>query len=292
MSKEKDYMKDKSFNLRKMVKMVDQHKKLRDIYMKIYTESYKDLGYHYNEIIMGLLYILYVMKDDKLLRQYNDLKTRETDPTRIINEEEEDFDNLEETTTSASSGAYATKFAFAKGKGRYEDTVTFPDGKKVKINTDKHDQGVNTFKEEFEKTDSLKHVEKIKKETAKLYNQDYKTKSLDDLFDFSKDSKKEEEIVKRRLTDEENEEIIKNRGRGMEAIEPDIENQEFEERIKKQMKSPNTDLDMYKHREIKKKEREKALNQRYPKVANPVINVKESYNLGNILECFGKKIDK
>jgi len=270
MAKEKDYMKDKNFNLRKMVKLVNDTPKLSRIYMDYYTESQKDLGYHYNEIIMGLIYLLQVKKDSSLQKKYTTYRVNDDDPTRIINEEE-----IEETTTASSSGSYSSPNFVASGKSIYSDKPVFQNGTKVKMNTNRHSQGVDTFAEE--KTSNMKDVEKIHKETEKLSKQDDKisnikksAKNLKDLIKYDEDSFSKEDIVKKRLTDEQEEEIIKNRGMGMEDV--DVDNKEWEDRVKKQMKSPNTDLDMFKRRELKKDTRKDASASNY---VNNTTRIKE-----------------
>lgn len=271
MTKQKDYMKDKDFNLRKMVKLVNDTPKLSRIYMDYYTESQKDLGYHYNEIIMGLIYLLQVKKDSSLQKKYATYRVTDDDPTRIINEEE-----IDETTTASSSGSYSSPNFVANGKSIFSVKPAFQNGTKVKMNTNKHPQGIDTFVEE--KTKNMKDVEKIQKETEKLSKQDEKisnikkgAKNLKDLIKYDKDSFDKEDLVKRNLTDEENEEILKNRGMGMEDV--DVDNKEWEDRVKKQMKSPNTDLDMFKHRELKKDIRKDASAINY---VNNTTRIKES----------------
>ncbi len=51
---------------------------------------------------------------------------------------------LDETTTSASSGQYSSKF-FLGAKGKEKDHLQYPGGAVVKINPNTHDSGVNSF---------------------------------------------------------------------------------------------------------------------------------------------------
>jgi hypothetical protein len=99
--------KKKLFSLKAMEEFVDRNQFLNDKYNKL--EYYgKDLfGYHYNEVIMNIIFNKYVMGNKKLKAQYRAIA--------------DDF--LKESSTTAGhggtgggSGQYSTPVAFQKGK--------------------------------------------------------------------------------------------------------------------------------------------------------------------------------
>jgi hypothetical protein len=100
-------------------------------------------GYHKNEEILNYLYLEYVIKVPELMKKYVSLmvkyhggkKTKFDQPRKV-----------EETTGSASSGAYAGAAFAAGSKWIPSEKPIFHGGTIVKPNTDTHDMGVNSFK--------------------------------------------------------------------------------------------------------------------------------------------------
>lgn len=280
----KEKEKDK-FDLRKMVKLIEKDKTLMDKYMDLYSKYRENLNYHYNESLLAIIYLFAVLKDSKLRNQYNGISVIESDPTRVLGEQE---DYMEETTTASSAGQYSTKFAFKKGKPSSKATV--PGGVRIEPNRERHTQGVDSFDVmgEARKTDSLANAEKIGTHNRKNADSD-RMEFMKDFFKDGKltfkdyfmkvadgDSKKEGDLVAHRNTSEEEEQVDLHRGRGMESLDPDYKDEEWEKRQAKSMKSPNTDLDMYEKGVKRKAERNRFKKTVYPKTSQPVHNIKES----------------
>jgi len=98
------YGRDKKFQLRKMAVFARKKDFLLKEYKKLYEKYKEGLGYHYNEIMLALLFIKYIVNNQELFTEYEQTFIKGDEPTKI----------LDETTTASASGQYSTPFAFSK----------------------------------------------------------------------------------------------------------------------------------------------------------------------------------
>lgn len=144
--------KKRDFNLSAMKELILKKSFLKARYDKLSVGAEERFGYHWNEVICNVLYNKYVKNEPELLKEYQALKIKherlkdiakgkllkkeieknnisqhpslENEPTvkpiePIAKSKEISSKELTETTTSASSGAYSTPFAWSKGMGRF-----------------------------------------------------------------------------------------------------------------------------------------------------------------------------
>jgi len=182
-SEEQKYGRNKIFNLRKMIKLLKHFSKLKNKYDE-YLEKYeKNLGYHFNEIILAMVYLFYVRTNDEYFKQYKKLKVTKDDPTKF---EEPDFDDgMNEITSAGGMGAsysYSTPKAWSKdgdlmgdkkSQGTIKRSFFEPDTHytrkafKPKVNKDGGTSGIGNVKEEYDnylQEDNLEDLELILQE--------------------------------------------------------------------------------------------------------------------------------
>jgi hypothetical protein len=125
-------LKRKIFNLNKMEGLVQNDEFLAKKYeeMAFEQDARSMYGYHWNEVVMNLLFNEYVLNNPNYLRKYKKaapakrkyrgkIKTKYEDKMKdksVEKEEEIEKTDIDETTTSASSGQYSSPHAFAKNK--------------------------------------------------------------------------------------------------------------------------------------------------------------------------------
>lgn len=206
------YGRDKKFQLRKMAVFTRKKDFLIKEYKKLYEKYKEGLGYHYNEIILAILFIKYVVNNPEMFTQYEETFIKGDEPTKI----------LDETTTASASGQYSTPFAFSKKnlsgrtiyKGGTKVSNTEPAGamlmeddddeyktncrcgSKHDYDKEEHDDSEKMFLYDMEenketkfsdlfesilkedkKTPSIRHYDKVRTETKKLTDKDLKDHS-------------------------------------------------------------------------------------------------------------------
>jgi hypothetical protein len=119
-------LKKKIFSLAKMESLVFSDPKLTAVYDEMSANGEEKYGYHYNETIMNMLFNDYVLNSSKYLQKYKmaiPKKKKRRDKSginQLKKSGEVDFNktepqNTNETTTSASSGAYVGPAAWGGG---------------------------------------------------------------------------------------------------------------------------------------------------------------------------------
>lgn len=115
-------IKKKIFNLSKMESLVHNDPKLSKIYDQMAEGGAEKFGYHYNEMIMNVIFNDYVLHDVNYLRKYRNSvarKKKRRDKSGInqlrsqLKPELKDKKEIDETTSSASSGSYSTASAWS-----------------------------------------------------------------------------------------------------------------------------------------------------------------------------------
>lgn len=270
------YNLDSEFEIRKMVKMVNNNSKLTEMYMNLYSKFKTKLGYHFNEIILAIIFMFKVEKSDKLSREYDSLKVIDSDPTKVLQEDSDSKPSkgnvfmemceevkkmgLDEMTSTASAGsyAYATPKAFAS---KPTQKPIFRGGTQVKM------------KEDWEKTPSVKNAINVGKENRKNAEKDFdfsfkdafKEGSYEKYLDYEDDTKSWDELPARRNEKSEDEYIDTNRGGGMEHLELDFPNEMWEKRRDEVLGKERAEK-----AEKTRDARKDAKEQGYPKVSVPV----------------------
>lgn len=257
---EQKYGGDKSFKIKKAAFLTKRKTELKKYYKELFSKYKNDLGYHYNEIILAIIYIFKIKKDKELFRIYKNISVSDSDDSIVLTDKERKM--MGETTTAASSGAYVTPFAWAKDKNSHTagKEPMYKGGTKVK-----HYEAMELKDflnlEEDKKTDSIKKKDSIGRETEKLTKKDMDAlnKKVQD-FNEPDEGIKDEDLKKYPIKDEEQEEreeVL----RGMEAIDYDRISDETEKRIKDEMDSENTDFKLSDRRERQlKRSREERRN--------------------------------
>lgn len=155
------------------------------------------------------------------------------------------------------------------------------------IYDEEEDLSKTKFSEYYKKTvkeekmsSSMTNAKRIGKDNKKNFGEylknDLGKKTATPTFD--KDSLNKKDYVKKNNTKEEDDILMMGRGVGLEGFVSDQkESKETEDRFKKQMKSPNTDLDKHKNRMawLDKKE-EASKNAMYKKTPTPIKKANES----------------
>lgn len=267
------------WSLNKMENLVRGDETLSNRYNEMAKDGPFKFGYHWNEVIMNILFNEYIMNDKKYFKRYMDTKEvekkRRGNPDRKIDDSDfVDYDldkkkkmkkELEETTTSASSGQYLTPHAFAKNpeNSRFGKNVPpyVPPGSVVVegyedylTNSLMFENLVNTI-EEDKRTSSLIMMDRIGKENEKNFKKDLSNKKeISDAVNKAKDTKKEDDLkslediemeeiknhddfkpVKYEITDDATEGHRMKR-KGMEDIKYDTEPADkFKDRVKNEM---------------------------------------------------------
>jgi hypothetical protein len=292
------YNRDSKFQLKKMAILVKRYTPLLQAYLKLYKKYKGALGYHYNEIMLAWLFVQYILTNEKLYNEYMSIVVMPKDKgviykdgkfveseipanKELLLDEEED---LSETTTSASSGAYVGKATFNKGKkmnkGKAPFTHTVKSVHSVRQNDsmyeNKQKQKMN-FQFDKHPLDILAEEGKIsaaanaaynnaRKENKKNFDKDFKNsntkkviskeKEYYDPYKYDKDAYDEKEIKKFGNNTSYYDEVEKSNvdfRRGMESLIYDL-GDKYDE-LEKQYKKSMTDKeakDMIK--KIKKKE--------------------------------------
>lgn len=198
------YGRGKLFNIQAMKDIIGDNNFLTAQYDKMKERGKEIFGYHYNEIILSVMFLKYIKSDkdvftkyikykdnaikdqmldkdkQEVLKQqaYLDSKKPDTEITTKSDSEEnpKEKEDLDETTTSTSSGAYSSPVAFAKNKEnwRFGKNGGMEGATVIEPNTNQHVQGVNAY------TVKRKLQEARSNEIKKLVNADLLLESLSD----------------------------------------------------------------------------------------------------------------
>lgn len=339
------------WSLNKMENLVRNDETLTNRYNEMAVDGPFKFGYHWNEVIMNILFNEYVLSDRTYLERYLNTKEiekkRRGNPDRKIDDSDfvdydakkkykrdkkskdkkmkkDDYKNkkvkkeeIDETTTSASSGQYLTPHAFAKdtknwrhAKGNLvgvpNGTVVIPtlnENEDYLTNPLMFEQLVN-FLEEDKRHSALILKDRLGKENEKNFKKDLslnkqiedavkdatkevKTEKVKSSKDIEDEQLKEKEFkpVKYEITDEATE-AYRMKRKGMEDLRYDVKPPEnFKERAKEHMGE-----DLYeKGQERIKKEKGQPL---YNKDVQPVQDEKEYMKKFNeSVKVSGKYID-
>lgn len=115
-------VKKKIFNLSKMEALVHSDPKLSNIYDQMAEGGSEKFGYHYNEMIMNVIFNDYVLNDVNYLRKYRNSiakKKKRRDKTGInklratSKSKSTEKDTVDETTGAASSGSFSSAAAWS-----------------------------------------------------------------------------------------------------------------------------------------------------------------------------------
>lgn len=115
-------VKKKIFNLSKMEALVHSDPKLSNIYDQMAEGGSEKFGYHYNEMIMNVIFNDYILNDVNYLRKYRNSiakKKKRRDKTGInklratSKPKSTEKDVVDETTGAASSGAFSSAAAWS-----------------------------------------------------------------------------------------------------------------------------------------------------------------------------------
>lgn len=269
---------NKVFNLPQMETLVQQDKFLGNEYKKMSAgKEDKDgdfmtpedrYGYHWNETILIILYNKHVINDAKLLSKYKSMKNKAKKRTKrgMLKLDEENVE-IQETTTSASSGQFSSPFAFSS-KGDFSKDMRKQKKGMTKapiitrqtmipnlmsselnewLNPSKHIDYFNQLKEEKE-IPSIAFINKIKTQNGKNTKSDLSKGNLDntkpeggsfvELFKntYSKDSLPKKDLKKFSFSSEEEKEMWMNRGRGLQDVKFNRKpTAEFEAKMKSEM---------------------------------------------------------
>lgn len=286
------------WSLNKMENLVRNDETLTNRYNEMAVDGPFKFGYHWNEVIMNILFNEYVLSDRTYLERYLNTKEiekkRRGNPDRKIDDtdfvdydtkkkykrdkkskdkkmKKDDHKNkkvkkeeIDETTTSASSGQYLTPHAFAKNpqNSRFGKNVPpfMPPGsvivehKEDYLTNPSMFENLVNFLEEDKRHSALILKDRLGKENEKNFKKDLslnkqiedavkdaktdvktdKVKSLQDLED---EQRKEKEFkpVKYEHTDEATE-AYRLKRKGMEDLRYDVEpSEQFKERAKEHM---------------------------------------------------------
>ena len=115
-------VKKKIFNLSKMEALVHSDPKLSNIYDQMAEGGSEKFGYHYNEMIMNVIFNDYILNDVNYLRKYRNSiakKKKRRDKTGInklratSKPKSTEKDTVDETTGAASSGSFSSAAAWS-----------------------------------------------------------------------------------------------------------------------------------------------------------------------------------
>ena len=278
------------WSLNKMENLVRGDETLTNRYNDMAVDGPFKFGYHWNEVIMNILFNEYVLSDRTYLERYLNTKEiekkRRGNPDRKIDDSDfvdydtkkkykrdkkmkkdsknKDKKELDETTTSASSGQYLTPHAFAKNpeNARFGKNVPpfMPPGSVLVESTNDYLTNPSMFEqfvenlEEEKRHSALILKDRLGKENEKNFKKDLslnkqisdavknakdntkaeKPKSLQDLED-EQLKEKEFKPVKYEVTDEATE-AYRMKRKGMEDLKYDVEPSEtFKKRAKSHM---------------------------------------------------------
>lgn len=132
------YGRNKIFNLRKMVKLLKHFSELKQKYDGYLSKYEKNLGYHYNEIILAMIYLFYVRPNKEFFGHYKKLKVHKDDPTKFDDDSLEDMDEITSAGGMGASYAYSTPKAWSKDGNLMGDKKSQKTIKRSLFNPDTH----------------------------------------------------------------------------------------------------------------------------------------------------------
>lgn len=191
------YGRGKLFNIQAMKDIIADDNHLTSQYSKMKERGKEIFGYHYNEIILSVMFLKYIKSNKEKFTKYLKYKDQAVKDQMLDKDKQEALKNqayldskkpatsssdkteeesLDETTTSASSGAYSSPVAFAKNKEnwRFGKNGGMEGATVIEPNTNQHVQGINAY------TIKRKLQEARSNEIKKMINADLLLESLSD----------------------------------------------------------------------------------------------------------------